>query len=147
MNMLNNLLDVYVDHFFKESGRETPSSNDVDILRKALSRDIRLELKTQMTEEEKKHLREELKNVEKEERLRLRRGRIATFIVEALVLAFFIGMIVNQMTNLIEQIRQGMSWDQAAFSVILIIITLLTIVIFLFVQVGIKVNEEPSDAK
>lgn len=140
MGKLNNLVDFYVEESIKE-GRTLEQK---ELFKNALTKDVIAEVKAQITEAEKIAQKKELRKIENAERARLKRGRIATFIIDALALAFLVGFGVNQITNLLEQLRKGMGWSEVAFSVVLIIGSALIITWFLFAQMGIKLKSEEN---
>ena len=138
MGKLQNLVDFFVE----ESVKEGRPQEEKDLFKRTLTNAVIAEVKDQMTEKEKASQKEELRKAEKAERARLKRGRIATFILDALFLAFGVGLIVNQTTDLIEEIRVGMGWSTVALSIVLIIVLAIIITWFLLVQMGIKLKSE-----
>lgn len=140
MGKLNELVDFFVE----ESVKEKQSPAQKRLLKQALTSDVLAEVKKQLTAAEKQKQKNELQRAEKAERLRLKRERIATFIVEALFLALIVGLIVNQLTNLIEQVRLGMNWSEIILPLVLIFIGALIITWFLVAQIGIKLKGDES---
>lgn len=135
-------LQSLVDFFVEESVKDSKSQKDKELLKQALTNDVMAEMKAQMTEMEKASQKETLRKAEEAERAKLKQGRIATFILDALFLAFCVGLIVNQTTNLIEKIRAGMGWSTVALSILLIIVLAIIITWFLLAQMGIRLKSE-----
>ena len=140
MGKLNELVDFFVE----ESVKEKRSPEQKRLLKQALTNTVLAEVKEQLTAVERQKQTNELQRAEKAERLRLKRERIAAFIVEALFLALIVGLIVNQLTNLIEQVRLGMNWSEIILPVVLIFIGALIITWFLVAQIGIKLKGDES---
>lgn len=124
------MLDVLINSFLDQKLGEKHTKEEKALLQNALKQEI--------VRDVKKQYKAELKQIEKNERAQLKRRRFASFIVEALFLATLVGLVVNQLTNLLEQIQIGMNWGAVRTPIILIVILIAVITWFLFIQIGIK---------
>lgn len=140
MGDLNDVVEFFVEGIVKE----TRTVEQKKLIKDALTKKIIDEVNEQITEEEKSARMKKLRKLENEERARLKRGRIATFILDAVLLAFLIGLAVNQITNLLEQMQKGLNWNVIIFSTVLLILLFIIITWLLFVQMGISLKSEES---
>lgn len=140
-------LEQLVDLFVESNTNEDSSLKDKRLLKQALTREILDVAKERASKEEERKLKARLQTLEKEERARLKQRRIAELIISAIILAFLVGLIVNQTTNLLEQIRSGMAWGEVIFPLACILVLSLIVILFLVLQIGIKLGhrEEIDD--
>lgn len=132
-----SMLDVLIDFYLKKRSSEDFTSEEEALLRHAL--------KNEVLSDVKKHYRKQLKEAEKKERLRLKRQRLAAFILEALILALLVGLLVNQITNIVTQIQIGLDLDALEVSTVLIALLTAFITWFILAQLGVKfISKEDS---
>lgn len=124
MGRLESVVDFYVDKKFVNNF--TTEADEKDFIKKWLIDDIIKEVKQRMTDEELEVLKEKLH----QEEVRLRTKQISKFIIEAIFVAFIVGMITNQATNFISEICMHQNWNQLFVSLLFIAIFLLIMVLF-----------------
>ena len=71
-----------------------------------------------------------------------RRKTLVEVIVDAVFLATLIGLTVNQVTNLMEQIRLALGFGPVATPIVLILLLAIVIFLFAIVRLGLHQREE-----
>lgn len=130
MKKLDNLVDFYVE----EKTDDKVSSKDKKLLKEALVSKVLQEVKADLTQAEK----DDLKKILEQERKALRRGSIAELILDAVVLAFLVGLAVNQLTNIFDQLRLGVGISVLHWAIVSLIFLAILVILFLFVKMGIQ---------
>lgn len=94
--MFNEIVDSYVRNYCKTQG--SFSEAQVEVLSNTLKCEILEEAALLMDEDNKKKIKREAKNYKRRQLQKLK----LSLIIETIFLAFCIGIIVNQVTNLIS---------------------------------------------
>ena len=110
------------------------STKDKKLLKEALVNEVLQEVKADLTQAEKDALKKSLE----QERKELRRGSISELILDAVVLAFLVGLAVNQLTNIFDQLRLGVGIGVLRWAVVSLIFLAILVIVFLFVKMGIQ---------
>ena len=127
-------LDSLVDFFVEGRTNDTVSTKDKKLLKEALVNEVLQEVKADLTQAEKDALKKSLE----QERKELRRGSISELILDAVVLAFLVGLAVNQLTNIFYQLRLGVGIGVLRWAVVSLIFLAILVIVFLFVKMGIQ---------
>lgn len=127
-------LDSLVDFFVEGRTNDTVSAKEKKLLKEALVNEVLQEVKANLTQAEKDALKKSLE----QERKELRRGSIAELILDAVVLAFLVGLAVNQLTNIFDQLRLGVGIGVLRWAVVSLIFLAILVIVFLFVKMGIQ---------
>lgn len=127
-------LDSLVDFFVEGRTNDTVSTKDKKLLKEALVNEVLQEVKADLTQAEKDALKKSLE----QERKELRRGSISELILDAVVLAFLVGLAVNQLTNIFDQLRLGVGIGVLRWAVVSLIFLAILVIVFLFVKMGIQ---------
>lgn len=127
-------LDSLVDFFVEGRTNDTVSTKDKKLLKEALVNEVLQEVKADLTQGEKDALKKSLE----QERKELRRGSISELILDAVVLAFLVGLAVNQLTNIFDQLRLGVGIGVLRWAVVSLIFLAILVIVFLFVKMGIQ---------
>ena len=127
-------LDSLVDFFVEGRTNDTVSTKDKKLLKEALVNEVLQEVKAGLTQAEKDALKKSLE----QERKELRRGSISELILDAVVLAFLVGLAVNQLTNIFDQLRLGVGIGVLRWAVVSLIFLAILVIVFLFVKMGIQ---------
>lgn len=127
-------LDSLVDFFVEGRTNDTVSTKDKKLLKEALVNEVLQEVKADLTQAEKDALKKSLE----QERKELRRGSISELILDAVVLAFLVGLAVNQLTNIFDQLRLGVGIGVLCWAVVSLIFLAILVIVFLFVKMGIQ---------
>lgn len=127
------MLDVLLDSYIKDKLRDGVSAQEQREMRKAIYKEV-LDDSIHLIEQEKlADMDRRLQAAEARKREDLKRKRLAVVIFETILLAIFIGLFVNQLTNLI---------DTGQSSAETITICLAGILLMVAALVGIKRKEE-----
>lgn len=127
-------LDSLVDFFVEGRTNDTVSTKDKKLMKEALVNEVLQEVKADLTQAEKDALKKSLE----QERKELRRGSISELILDAVVLAFLVGLAVNQLTNIFDQLRLGVGIGVLRWAVVSLIFLAILVIVFLFVKMGIQ---------
>lgn len=127
------MLDVLLDSYIKERLRDGVSEQEQREMRKAIYNDV-LDDSIHLIEEKKlEEMDRRVQEAEARKRDALKRKRLSAIILETIFLAIFIGLFVNQLTNLI---------DTGRFSIVTILICLVGILLMMAALVGIKWKDD-----
>lgn len=136
-NRLHNIVSFYV--------RKNCTDEVQEEFTEALEKELRDEVRNGIEEHDIREMKARLEKEEHEERDKLRRQRIAVFALDAVIIAFLVGFLVNQATSLVERIQEELGWGAYATPGILIAISLLILVLFLIFRMGLHINREKAE--
>lgn len=124
-SMLNILVDSYSTKFF----RPGMSEKEKNKIKQGVIRDVKEEILSHIEQEQLAQMQQKVEAEETQLREQLYQKRISSVILEAVFIAFFVGLIVNQVTSVFD------AWRTSLPEPFPIIMSLILIGILLFVLI------------
>ena len=122
--MPKSMLDTLVDSYAAKHFRPGMSNAEQNLIKKGVVRDVRNEILNHLEQEELAQIRQKVEEEETSFRNQLYQERISDLITEAIVIAIFVGLLVNQITVLIDAFRNSQPyplWGSALLILIFIV--------------------------
>ncbi len=141
--MLDKLVDTYVRQAQKNLGlEEAQDAEAVEEMKDMVYQQVSKEVLRCYEEDLIQKMRQRVDQEETQRRQAWRRKTLVEVIVDAVFLATLIGLTVNQVTNLMEQIRLALGFGPVATPIVLILLLAIVIFLFAIVRLGLHQREE-----
>ena len=134
---VNKRLDKIIEFFVENTSTEKNPENK-ELLKKAIREQLLKEIKSELTAEEIERLQKSARKAQKAQE----RKRLKTYILEAILVAFVVGLTVNQVTGMGDIILSALGWNEAVWTVVAIIVLLIFLTWFVAAQIMAQLGDD-----